>query len=407
VTTPAPPTGRLPAGAFAALLLLALALRLAFVFMVPPVIQFPDGREYVEVARSLLAGHGFGLQTLRPPGYPVFIAAVWSITGESLLALRVAEALLGTLTAVLVGVFGARWFGRRAGLLAMAIATLHPVLAFLPATQYSENLIVLVCVLAYGCMLGALADARAGLGRWMAGGALLGLAALIRPNAVILAPGILLGATWPMARAGRRWLLPAVTVAAALALTLSPWLIRNHDVHDHWFFVATGGGRALWLGSNDHTTGRAGSIVLPDSTLTAELMRLPDEVGRDRRLGALGLAWMKADPARAARMYLVRMSSLWAIYPDTYTRTRFMNDFARVAQGAASVFIFAGALLALARARDVPLLTPMVSAIVLFSLVNAVFFMVLRYRMPFEPLLIWMAALGWTRVTAPRASGGV
>lgn len=407
MTTPAPPTGRLPAGAFAALLLLALALRLAFVFMVPPVIQFPDGREYVEVARSLLAGHGFGLQTLRPPGYPVFIAAVWSITGESLLALRVAEALLGTLTAVLVGVFGARWFGRRAGLLAMAIATLHPVLAFLPATQYSENLIVLVCVLAYGCMLGALADARAGLGRWMAGGALLGLAALIRPNAVILAPGILLGATWPMARAGRRWLLPAVTVAAALALTLSPWLIRNHDVHDHWFFVATGGGRALWLGSNDHTTGRAGSIVLPDSTLTAELMRLPDEVGRDRRLGALGLAWMKADPARAARMYLVRMSSLWAIYPDTYTRTRFMNDFARVAQGAASVFIFAGALLALARARDVPLLTPMVSAIVLFSLVNAVFFMVLRYRMPFEPLLIWMAALGWTRVTAPRASGGV
>lgn len=386
----------------------ALALRLAFVATMPDSIPWPDGREYVEVARGLLAGHGFGMQTLRPPGYPAFIALVWSLTGSSLTALRMVEACLGTITVLLVGCFGVRLFGTRAGLLAMAFAALHPVLAFLPSTQYSENLVVFFCVLGTGLALEAMtaeSGGRGTWGRWIVAGVMFGLAALTRPNAVILLPALLLGG-WLIARGARRaFVTRAAVCLLALAFTLSPWLVRNHRMHGHWFFIATGGGRSLWLGSNDRTTGRAGSIMVPDSALTAELMRLPDEVARDRRLAALGFAWMRADPARAVRMYLVRLSSLWALYPDPYTRNRFSGNVARIAQAIASVAIFLGALLALRRWREVPLLVPMMVAIVLFSLVNAMFFMVLRYRMPFEPMLVWMAGLGWTGVLARPARG--
>jgi 4-amino-4-deoxy-L-arabinose transferase-like glycosyltransferase len=373
----------------------ALVARLVFVAVTPPVLIFPDGREYAAVARSLLEGHGFGAQTLRPPGYPAFIALVWALTGRSLVALRIVEAVLGALTVALIGQFGMGWFGRRAGLLAAALAALHPVLAFLPATQYSENLIVLVCVLGYGALLGATRDPRAGLGRWALGGMLFGLAALIRPNVVLLVPGLLAGATWSLAHRGRATVRPVLLALVALALTIAPWIVYEHQREGHWFFIATGGGRSLWLGSNDRTTGHAGSIVVPDSALAAELMKLPDEVVRDRRLASLAFQWMRADPARAVRMYGIRLSSLWALYPDPYTRMRQMNGAARAAQAVFSLVIFAGALIALRRARGNPLLAPMTWSIVVFSLVNALFFMVLRYRLPFEPMLIWMAGIGW------------
>jgi 4-amino-4-deoxy-L-arabinose transferase-like glycosyltransferase len=382
---------------FIGLLLVALVVRLGFVAVMPRTILWPDGREYVEVARSLLAGDGYGLQTVRPPGYPTFIAAVWALTGPHLTALRVVEALLSVVAVAGIGLLAQRGFGPGAGRIAMTLAALHPVLAFLPATEYSESFVVLVCVGAYTAFFSALGRARGDTARWVTAGALLGIATLTRPNVAMLVPGLLVGAAIPLRRAGRGFVRPALLVLAAMTLVLTPWIVRNHRVHGHWFFVATGGGRSLWLGSNDRTTGRAGSIMVPDSALDAELMRLPDEVTRDRRLGQLGIEWMKADPPRALRMYGVRMSSLWALYPDTYTHNRFMNDAGRWSQGLVSVIVFAGALLALVRARGEPWVPPMVGAIVSFSLVNAMFFMVLRYRMPFEPLLLALAGLGWSR----------
>jgi 4-amino-4-deoxy-L-arabinose transferase-like glycosyltransferase len=391
---------------FVGWLLVALVTRLGFVAVMPHTILWPDGREYVEVARSLLAGHGYGLQIVRPPGYPTFIAAVWALTGPHLTALRIVEALLGVFTVALIGLLGMRGFGRTAGFLAMALAALHPVLAFLPSTEYSESFVVLLCVGAYVAFFMALERPRRAGPWWVVTGALFGLAALTRPNTVLLVPGLLAGAVLPLRRARRGLVIPALLVLITMTLVVTPWIVRNHRVHGHWFFIATGGGRSLWLGSNDRTTGRAGSIMLPDSALDAELMRLPDEVTRDRRLGQLGIEWMRADPLRALRMYGVRMSSLWALYPDTYTHNRFMNDAARWAQGLVSVIAFSGAFLALIRGRGEPWVAPMIGAIVGFSLVNAMFFMVLRYRMPFEPLLLLLAGLGWSRTTRPDSRPG-
>ena len=65
--------------------------------------------------------------------------------------------------------------------------------------------------------------------------------------------------------------------------------------------------------------------------------------------------------------------------------------------------IFVGALLAVVRWRGDPPLWPLIGAVVSFALINAVFFTVLRYRMAFEPCLLWMAGRGLgRRPVAPR-----
>jgi 4-amino-4-deoxy-L-arabinose transferase-like glycosyltransferase len=392
----APVIGDLPVRGWmwATVLAVALLARLVIVALAPPEIQWPDGREFVEIARSLYQHHGYGMQTVRAPGYPTLIAAIYELLGPDLMRLRVVEAVLGTLSVGILGAVGASLFGGPAGLLAAAMAAVHPVLALLPSTQFSENTLVLLITLSFAAAFAAWR--RGGLARWALAGALFGLALLTRPNTVTLLPGVALGFSLALHRERRHWVLPLLTAGVAALLVISPWVIRNQRVHHRWFFVATGGGRQFWYGNNSGATGASTSATFPDSGLCNELARLPDEVVQERLLYERGMEFVRQHPGRAARLYAVKLGNLFALYPETISHSTFMIPASRLCGGIASAVIFLGALLALSRLRRTPVLWPMVGGIVTFALVNSVFFTVMRYRMAFEPCLLWMAGLGWT-----------
>jgi len=395
------PAGRWP---WVAVLAAALLTRLLFVALAPGEMQWPDAREFEAVGRSLFESGTYGLHTLRPPGYPTLIAAVYRVFGPHLLALRLVEALLGVLAVALIGIVGARVFGRRAGLIAAALVALHPVLAFLPTIQYSENTLVLVVVLAFGATFEAWR--RGGLGRWAASGALWGLALLVRPNTLLVLPGLAIALALALQREGRAWRVPALVSIAAGLLTVTPWIVRNHRVHGEWYFIATGGGRQLWIGNNPRAEAdsRVAGFYL-DSLMTAETRRLPNEVEVERYFYREGLAYMRAHPGRAAVLYLRELRNLFALYPETRTG-RHINALSRAAQGLASAVLFAGVLLALARFRSAPPLWVLAGAVAGFALGSAFFFTIMRYRMTVEPCLLWMAGAGWdqalSRWSAPR-----
>jgi 4-amino-4-deoxy-L-arabinose transferase-like glycosyltransferase len=401
--TDVPPARPALGRALVTLFLVALATRLAFVAVMPREILWPDGREFLEVARSLRAHEGFGLQTLRPPGYPAFMAGVFAVTGEDLLALRVVEAVLGAVSVVLIAGVGVAAFGVTAGVVSGAIAALHPVLSFLPSTQYSENVLVFVLVLALGAMLAGLR--RDGLLRWIACGALLGIACLVRPNVILLVPGLLLGCAIALSRARRSWFVPALACLLALAAVVSPWELRNHRVHGRWYFVATGGGRQFWLGNNPGATGSTTIINWLDAADQDTFDRLPDDIARERWLYGRGMEFVRTQPGRAAQLYLLKLRNLFALWPEPLSRKVTIDAWGRSAQACASVVIYAGAILALVRRRNEPAMWPLVLGIVSFALVNAVFFTVMRYRVAFEPSLLWLAGAGWSGLPAVERLG--
>ena len=382
-------------GTWLAVLAIALIARLVFVAVVPRVIVWADAREYDELARWLVDRGTYGPQALRAPGYPTLMAAVYLVFGKSLLALRLVEAVLGTVAVGLVGATGSRLFGRRAGLIAAALMALHPVLAFLPSTQYSEN----TAVLAIALVLGAAFEAwrKGGWWRWAAAGVFLGAATLVRPNVILLWPGLALGFMVALIRERRGWFLPLLATSLALVLTVMPWTVRNHQVHGRWYFVATGGGRSLWLGNNPWTRCVTWTYAQPDSATQAEIRQMPNEFALDRYYHRKGVEFIRDHPARAAWLYWVKLGNLFALYPEPYARN-FMSVWVRWSQGLASVMVFAGALLAFRRWRAEPALWPLAASIVTFSLVNAVYYSVLRYRMVIEPCLLLMAGLGWASV---------
>jgi len=117
--------------AFAAILVLALVLRLGYVAVTPDYRIVHDARDYDVHARSIASGHGFALlgpgptrkTAFRPPAYPVLLAGVYSLGGHKwkdthgrILPGRIANALVGTAVVALIGVLCMQLFDRRVAL---------------------------------------------------------------------------------------------------------------------------------------------------------------------------------------------------------------------------------------------------------------------------------------------------
>src|SRR5262249_31734356 len=115
-----------------------------------------DGRVYALIARNVLDHHSYSLETeepyaptfIRVPGYPLFLAGIYRLFGQdNNRAVRVAQAILSTLTCLIVGLIALAWAPaqwsetrrRRALLLAIALAAICPFTAIYVSVILTET----------------------------------------------------------------------------------------------------------------------------------------------------------------------------------------------------------------------------------------------------------------------------
>lgn len=236
----------------AAVMALALALRLQWIAATPtqPVSDF---WWYVQRAQGLARGEGYHWQgrptAYWPVGYPLFLSLLFG-SGFGLRAALLTQALLGALAAGLT--VGLAWSLVRsiwlAGLAGLVVAAMPSLVAY-GSVLASEPLYI---ALQLGGLWALLGSRRWG---WaITGGALIGLACLVRPQAVLLLPlGLLMG--WIVAE-DRRMGWSVLAACVALVGVLTPWTLRNHAVFGKWLFVSTNGGDNLLIGNGPGATGR-------------------------------------------------------------------------------------------------------------------------------------------------------
>jgi Dolichyl-phosphate-mannose-protein mannosyltransferase len=192
----------------------------------------PDSVTYVEPGQSLARGDGFSLggepTAARPPGYPAFLAAVFSLCGQTAFtAVRVAQALLGALVPIGVYLLIVRRLGPRLGLLGAGVAALDPI-----AIGQSPFLLREVLLLAEVTALLVVLTCGRGMWRWLGAGALLAALTLTHQLYILLGPVLAcfeLAAARPRARRKvllLRWFAVGVLVALAVFL----WARRNERV---------------------------------------------------------------------------------------------------------------------------------------------------------------------------------
>jgi 4-amino-4-deoxy-L-arabinose transferase-like glycosyltransferase len=238
-----------------------LAVRLIYGLLVTPHLRgLGDAAYYHGLANALAAGRGFvdpafGTPTaLHPPLFPLVLSVPSLLGLDSYLAHRVAVSLIGTATIVGVGLLGRRVAGERAGLLAAGVAAVSPVLVSADSAVMSETLLGLLVVL---CALAAyrLVE-RPSLARGALLGALTGLAALTRGEALLLLVFLAL----PVAlRLPARRAATLFVAVAACAVVLAPWTIRNLSTFEKPVAISTNEG-GLIAGANCPRTYRGHDI---------------------------------------------------------------------------------------------------------------------------------------------------
>jgi 4-amino-4-deoxy-L-arabinose transferase-like glycosyltransferase len=229
----------------AAALVLAFAVRLVWLLGTLHLKLVNDPADYQRLAASLVAGHGFGRTVVapgggptafRPPLWPLFLAGLYLVTGAHVLAARVVEVFLGTLTVGLIGVLGRQLWGRSVAVAAMVVAAVYPGLLLGGGSLLSESLSL---PLEIGSLSAAIAARRSARPRvWvLLSGLLCGLDVLCRPDSfVLLLPVVLLASGHP-----RRWIDGLVVVLVAV-LTVTPWMVRDDLVMGRFVPVTTQGG---------------------------------------------------------------------------------------------------------------------------------------------------------------------
>jgi 4-amino-4-deoxy-L-arabinose transferase-like glycosyltransferase len=245
------------------MVLVAFAIRLVvipFVYDEWLLPYFITHWEQGNVARSLLAGHGFGSpfpshqpSAIMPPVYPLIVAGIFAVFGihtkASILAVLGLNSLLSSLACIPVFLMAKRSFGSRAALWAGWGWALSPYGVYFAAEWAWSTHLLLLCM----CWLLYLAqdlERSPRLLLWAGFGVLSGVAACTEPVALTVVPFLMALGTWRLFRDRQRWLMPGLVGCIALVVTISPWTIRNYIVFHRFIPMRDSMGLELKLGND-------------------------------------------------------------------------------------------------------------------------------------------------------------
>jgi len=224
----------------------AVLLRLIFIFRFPGITT--DSFIYGDIAKNWLQHGIYAVSTpqgpvptwIRLPGYPAFLAAVFSVFGmEHYRAVLFLQLLTDLGTCLLIADLTRRLVSPRAATFAFLLSGLCPFLADYVAAALTETLEIFFTVLALDLAVVALDlenEVKPGLTwlrAWLGCGAAVGAAILLRPDGglLLVAIGMFLGGlTVLRLRQGhsyRKLIGGSLTILVVALLPLIPWTLRN------------------------------------------------------------------------------------------------------------------------------------------------------------------------------------
>lgn len=402
-------------GKIVVLLSVALFVRLVAIAATRPLRLTDDAADYDRLGRLIAAGHGFGTSGLSPSGgptafraplYPAFLGLIYKVTGGSVTAARVVEALLGVGAVALIGLIAYLLWGRRAGWIAAGIAAVLPSLVTTSVAVLSESLYLPLEMLALTAVLMARRNGRFRYWWLLTAGAGAGLGVLTRPNGVVLVLGLVALVILPFSRSALRSLLRQAAVVVAVAvLVVTPWEIRNAVQFHKFVPISTIDGYNLAGVFNSDAANDGFPYTYqwrPPIGVSALQPLFKDhnlnEATLGDRLWSTGTKFLESHPAALPEAYFwntFRMADLSGLTENTLSMHEMgFGKLAAALEMVAFWVVAAFALLGLLsrRIRGAPWsfwITP-----VLFWLITAPFLGSTRIRTPIDPFIVICAALG-------------
>ncbi|HUF83117.1 MAG TPA: glycosyltransferase family 39 protein [Acidimicrobiia bacterium] len=339
-----------------------------------------------------------------PPLTIVVLAPVSLLTDDSPNAHRFTMVAFGTATVVLLGLLGRALAGDRAGLIAAGIAAINPNLWVNDGLIMSESLTALVVTVALLLTYRVLRAPSVKVALWL--GLVCGLAALTRAELVLLVPGLLIPAAL-LARSvprNTRLRLAAAGTGVAVAVML-PWVVYNMSRFDEPVFLSTNDGIAL-LGSNCETVYYGADTGLTD--LNCLKGNPPGDQSSDSRIYRdRALDYMSEHKGRAVVVTLARVGRTWSVfrpldmldYNEGEARERWVTSLGLIVYYPLVLLAVYGVVVARRkRITQWPLLVPML----IVTIASAATYGQTRFRVPAEPSLVILGAIGLAALVTAR-----
>lgn len=258
-----------------------------------------------------------------PPGYPILIAVIYKISGNSDRALRFFQIACDAAAAILVFLIAARLIPRGAALLAALLVAVAPQLAFRSLVILPDSLTALPLLTAILLIIKAVEDRS--IRKLILAGGLIGLSCWLRADSLLLP--IFLSATLMLLfpRGERR--RPVLALIGGMVIVVVPITIRNALVFRSFVPIALGTGVTLCEGIADYDIEQRFGLSPTDHganvqeaqwagrpDYAAELYR-PDGIQRERARIARGLSVIRSDPAWFAGVMGRRLVKMFEYEP--------------------------------------------------------------------------------------------
>lgn len=360
-------------------------------------LRYGDEQQYHNLAVSVLHGNGFvnvdGSPTaFRPPGYPFVLLSIYTITEQPILAKILNVLLLGALILAL-GVIAAR-IKPPAVKLVPYIVMACPILIYVTSVLYPQ---VLGSVMLAVVVL-ILTRENVSLKDFGMAGVIYGLLCLAIPSFLMVLPLFflyLLVAQLPLTKTSIVKLIQQGSVlTVAILVVLAPWTIRNYVTFGQLVPISSITGLNLMFGNSALTTPNSGVNLDIWSQCPAAAPDVMEEVVRDNHLKDCAVRWIKENPADAAQLYVGKVINYFNYRNEVATQSEVASWRDWV-----SFFTYypllVAAVIRLTMARRLPLIAEERLIYILYfgnAFISAVFFTRVRFRIPFDALLIPVVA---------------
>jgi len=371
---------------------LALVLRFVAVCDMDPALE-GDPATYNHYAKSIAEKGEFadaaGRPTSwRPPLYPLFLAVIYLLAGESLCVVGAVQAVIGSLACVLIYFIAKDVFGKTTGITAGAISACY--LYFIASARFltTEGLFIFMFVLSVFLLFKAIEYNS--LKYAVCTGFLLGLTTLVRAE-VLFFPLFVFMAILLVYKTDKERLVKLIKLSlialVAFLIPISVWTIRNYSAHKAFVPVSTNGGINFFIGNTPNKDGR-NRVRGPAPEEVADIEVLESEVEKSRAYMKKALVYVSKHPKKVSKLVLMKFFFFWSPF-DWF----FLGDKGTYNYHYAFIFPFsiAGILLSVKKFKERWLLYV---PLVYFLTTSLVFNAEPRYRMSITPFLIIFASAG-------------
>ena len=370
----------------------------------------PELFEYHDMARSLNSGGGyvyphFGIEYKSYyPGVPYigWTAFVYSLfpnnaaLGQAVVLL--AQSVMSGLLAYLVFLIGRELWNGRAGVVAAVLTLIHPGVAYYDTHKLHPLSFDALLVIFVVWALIVLRRSES-FPKILLTGIVLGVAMLQRGSLALFVP---VSAVWVWLTASQTLRLQrSVVFALGVIVAMSPWLIRNYQVHGVPLMTTTNG-EHFWLGNAPHSLG---SATLPSGELAIEqspaaVWNASSEMEQNEIYWQAAMDNLNADPSGFVAGIVRKFVYFWTIAPQTGVRYPGLYSL-----GYFSFYIplmllaFVGALRVANgdnyKKRDALWILLLIGSVFLsVSVIHSLLYFELRHRWLLEPMLSIFTAIG-------------